>query len=305
MPNQITVVMPAYREKSGQIKQAIESILNQTYKDFNYIIVLDDPDNKELEQLIRAYADKDARISLYINKKNSGCPFSKDRGIRLADTEYVAIMDSDDIARPHRLEKQLQKMESEELDMVASYVTVIDEEGNPLYNMDNLPLAHEKIAGKLRVNNCMPHPTWFMRRKMYMELDGYTDMQGCEDYDFLIRAVNKGYKLGVVDDILLDYRLSTQSISRNNLYKQYLMMLFIQDKYFHHKLPYDRYEDFEKDRYTKEKAEKYSKASVYFEKAIAAKAHHHLGSMLKYMFKVLMSSKEYTIKIFKYIAQEL
>lgn len=52
--------------------------------------------------------------------------------------------------------------------------------------MDNLPLTHEKISEKLKVNNCMPHPTWFMRKEMYIGLDGYADIQGCEDYDFLI-----------------------------------------------------------------------------------------------------------------------
>ena len=72
----------------------------------------------------------------------------------------------------------------------------------------------------------------------YLDLGGYTDMQGCEDYDFLIRAINQGYRLGMVDEILLDYRLSSQSISRNNLYKQYLMLSYIQDKYFKHKHNY-------------------------------------------------------------------
>lgn len=96
--NKISVVMPAYRESPEQIKLAIESILCQTYRDFQYIIILDDQENKEMETLLRSYAKKDARISLYINEKNSGCPFSKDRGIRIADTEYVAIMDSDDVA---------------------------------------------------------------------------------------------------------------------------------------------------------------------------------------------------------------
>lgn len=305
MSNKITVVMPAYREKAEQIKLAIESILNQTFKEFEYIIVLDDPQNEELKMLITEYAAKDSRISLYVNEKNSGCPFSKDRGVRLADTEYVAIMDSDDIAKPHRLEKQLQKIEAERLDMVASYVTVIDEDGMPLYDMNNLPLTGDKIAKKLRVNNCMPHPTWFLKKEMYIDLGGYADIQGCEDYDFLIRAVNKGYKLGVVDDILLEYRLSTQSISRNNLYKQYLMMQYIQDKYFKHKWNYQSCEELIQAKYTDKRANKYARASVYFEKALAAKVQKKLVSMLGYVFKAVFSSKDYAMKIFRYVLQEL
>lgn len=305
MNRKVTVVMPAYHEKEEQIKLAIESILNQTYKDFQYIIILDDPQNKELETLIRAYADKDARISLYINEKNSGCPYSKDRGVRLADSEYVAIMDSDDVAKPYRLEKQLHKIESEELDIIAGYVTVIDEEGRELYKMDNLPVTHEKIAKKMRVNNCMPHPTWFLRKGVYLELGGYSDIQGCEDYDFLLRALSKGYKLGMVNEIVLDYRLSMQSISRNNLYKQYLMLKYLQDMYFKHKSNYSCYEEYEKAKFTEKRADKYAKASVFFEKAIVYKTQNRFFSMCWYVILAICSSREYALKICRYILQEL
>lgn len=66
----ITVVMPAYREKKEQISQAVESIINQNYQNFQYIIVLDDPHNKEMEELLHFYEEKDNRIRLYVNEKN-------------------------------------------------------------------------------------------------------------------------------------------------------------------------------------------------------------------------------------------
>lgn len=301
----ITVVMPAYREKPEQIRHAIESILSQTLREFEYIIILDDPENKDMEKLLRSYAEKDSRISFYINEKNCGCPYSKDRGIRLASTEYIAIMDGDDIAHPERLEMQLKKIENEKLDLVAGYVTVIDEDGKPLYDMVNLPLRHETIAKKLRINNCMPHPTWFLKRNMYLELGGYIDLYGCEDYDFLIRAVNAGYKLGMVDQIVLDYRLSTYSVSRNNLYKQYLMMQFLQDKYYKHRMKHKSFEEFLEIKYTDKKAEKYSKASIYFEKAVSEKSKHAYVQMICDLCKSVMASKEYTVKILKYVMQEI
>lgn len=301
----ITVVMPAYREKKEQISQAIESILKQTYSDFKYIIVLDDPNNEELKALLQQYAEQDKRITLIVNEVNGGCPYSKDKGIRLADTEYVAIMDGDDIAEPIRLEKQLKKMETEQVDIIAAKVAVIDESGKELYKMDNLPLEHEQIAKKMRVNNCMPHPTWFLKKKVYLALNGYADIQGCEDYDFLIRAILAGYRMGMVDEILLKYRLSTQSISRNNLYKQYLMMRYLQDKYYYHKWSYDKYNDFEKAHYTEKKAKKYAKSSVYFEKALSEKSNRKYVGMLKNLMATVLTSKEYTWKLVKYVMQEL
>lgn len=258
-----------------------------------------------MEELLHFYEEKDNRIRLYVNEKNMGCPYSKDRGIRLAQTEYVAIMDSDDVARPDRLERELYALENNQLDLVGAYVSVMDEDGKYLYNMDNLPLTHEKIAKRMRVNNCVPHPTWFMRKKMYINLGGYTDMQGGEDYDFLLRAIEQGYKLGIVDKILLDYRLSTHSISRNNLYKQYLMMKYLQDKHFYHKTKISSYEEYVDEKYSEVKAKRYSDASVFFEQAIAAKAEHNFIRMGILVMKSMFSSKEYAGKIMRYILQEI
>lgn len=303
MSEVVTVVMPVYREKEDQLRIAIESIINQTLQDFRFIIVLDDPDNFQLKEVIESYAKKDSRISLYVNEKNSGCPFSKDRGIRLATTEYIAIMDADDISKPNRLEEQLHKIQNENLDIVAACVRVISDEGVPLYNMDNLPMEHNDIVKKMRVNNCMPHPTWFLRKSAYMELGGYTDMQGCEDYDFLIRAILGGYKLGVLKDILLDYRLSSKSVSRNNLYKQYLMMQYLQDKYYTHRYNYESYDDLYRQKYSDQRAEKYAKAALYFENAVAQKSRHQYFRMTGSLFLMVLSSKDYCMKVLRYVGQ--
>jgi len=306
MANEITVIMPAYREKETQIRQAIESILCQTIKCFDFIIVLDDPENLELEKVIEEYKQKDSRILFYVNEKNVGCPAAKDIGIKKATTKYIAIMDADDIARPYRLEKEMNKIREECLDIVAGCVRVIDDNGKPLYNMDNLPLEHNKIVKKMRVNNCMPHPTWFLKRDVYLSLNGYADMQGCEDYDFLLRAIMAGYRLGTVSDIVLDYRLSSHSVSRNNLYKQYLMMNYIQDKYYHQKrLRYQSYEEYEYAKYDIRQAKKYEKSSIYFEKAMDLHAEKKYVAMIFFLIKSIFSSMEYTKKILKYVIQEL
>ena len=267
----VSVIMPVYREKEGFVRQAIESILNQTLTDFQYIIILDDPDNDELKQVIHEYCKNDSRIHFIVNDRNMGCPLTKNKGILLSTTEYVAIMDADDVSYPDRLETQLKRMEKDEVDFLAGYVEVIDEEDTVLYRMDNLPVKHEDVVKKMRVNNCMPHPAWMLKKRSYLALDGYADIQGCEDYDLLLRAMNAGYKLGNCDRIILKYRLSQQSISRDNLYRQYLMMRYIQDKYFYHKLPYNSYQEYENRKYTPEKAKRYAKAADAFQRALICK----------------------------------
>ena len=129
----ITVVMPVYREKIEHLRMAIESILDQTWRNIQLIIILDDPNNSLLKNVINDYIEKDSRVLLYINEENMGCPYSKDRGIKLAETEYVAIMDADDIARPFRLEKQIHRIVEKQLDIVAGCVRVINDNGDPLY----------------------------------------------------------------------------------------------------------------------------------------------------------------------------
>lgn len=299
----ITVVMPVYREKIEHLRMAIESILDQTWRNIQLIIILDDPNNSLLKNVINDYIEKDSRVLLYINEENMGCPYSKDRGIKLAETEYVAIMDADDIARPFRLEKQIHRIVEKQLDIVAGCVRVINDNGDPLYCMDNLPEVHSDIAKKMKVNNCMPHPTWLMKKEIYINLGGYADMQGCEDYDFLIRAIRGGYRLGTVGEIVLDYRLSEKSVSRNSLYKQYLMMQYLQDKYYRHKDNYQNYEDIYNRKYTEKRAEKYAKASVYFEEALVYKGNSRYFRMLVAMVKVLVNSKDYCVKVLRYVMQ--
>lgn len=297
---QVTVVMPVYREKEEFVRQAIESILNQTLADFKYIIILDDPDNYKLQQVIDEYCSNDERIAFYINDKNMGCPLTKNKGVTLSTTEYVAIMDADDISYHNRLEVQLLRMQNSNIDFLAGYVDVIDEENNVLYTMDKLPIMHEDIVKKMRINNCMPHPAWFFKKKTYMALGGYADIQGCEDYDLLIRAINQGYRLGNCDQLVLRYRLSKQSISRDNLYKQYLMMQYIQDKYFYHRFLYDSYQEYESQKYTDKKAKKYSKAADAFQEALICKKQNKYYDMLKSLSKILVS-KEYIAKIMRYL----
>lgn len=299
----VTVVMPVYRESERHLRLAIESILKQTWRNLILIIILDDPCNDLLKNVIDSYAEADARVVVYVNEKNMGCPYSKDRGIRLADTEYVAIMDADDVSREQRLEKQLHKIVNEGLDIVAGCVRVVDDNGEPLYCMDRLPLRHDDIVKKMNVNNCMPHPTWMLKKNVYIKLGGYADMQGCEDYDFLIRAIKEGYRLGMVGEILLDYRLSPKSVSRNNLYRQYLMMQYLQDMHYTHKHNYKNFDDIYRQKYTEKRAQKYARAALHFENTLMYRSKRMYFRMAASLFMAVTGSGDYCQKILRYIFQ--
>jgi len=108
MDVKVSIVMSVYNAQK-YLDEAIESILNQTYSNFEFIIINDGSTDKSLE-IIENYAKKDSRI-IVINRENKGLIYSLNEGIRKANGKYIARMDADDISLPQRLEKQVEFME--------------------------------------------------------------------------------------------------------------------------------------------------------------------------------------------------
>ena len=107
----VSVIMSTYKEEEIFLRQAIESILDQTYKDFEYIIILDNPDNDLHIKIIEEYTNIDKRIKFYINKKNIGLTASLNKGLELAKGIYICRMDADDISISNRIENQKKYLE--------------------------------------------------------------------------------------------------------------------------------------------------------------------------------------------------
>jgi len=107
----VSVLTPIYNTKPQYLRECIESILNQTFKDFEFLILNDSPDNKEIEKIVKDYASKDKRIKYYKNDKNMGIAKSRNKLLDLASGEYIAVFDHDDISLPERLEKQVKYLD--------------------------------------------------------------------------------------------------------------------------------------------------------------------------------------------------
>ena len=299
----VSVVMAAYKEKDTYIRKAIESILNQSYRNFEFIIILDNPENKGLEEIIREYEGKDKRIKFLINEKNMGAHDTRNRAIRHSRGKYIAIMDADDISLKDRLMLQVTAMEERSVDAISGFVEVVDENENLIYAMDRLPEKTEDINRKMKINDCMPHPALMVRKDVYEKLGGYNKVPyGCEDYEFLLRASLKGYKLYNIPKIILKYRMTMSSLSRNHLYQQYLMMRYCQIKYFEGKELGD-YENFVKQYYTPERAEKYSRAAGYFTEGVRALTQKRYFRMAGMCLKAFVLSPDYRKKMFRYVLQ--
>ena len=125
---EVSVIMATYKEPENQLRRSIESILNQTYKAFEYIIILDNPDNSDHIRIIKEYQQKDNRIQFHINEKNQGLTYSLNRGLSYANGKYICRMDADDISVPERLQWQKEYLEKCNVDLIGGITQVIDEE---------------------------------------------------------------------------------------------------------------------------------------------------------------------------------
>ena len=232
----VSIIMSTYKEEEIFLRQAIESILNQSYKDFEYIIILDNPDNNLHIRIIKEYANLDKRIKFYVNEKNMGLTASLNKGLGLAKGKYICRMDADDISINKRIENQKRYLEENNYDLIGGISQMIDENGKSIYSIKKVPTNMDKIKKALRYNQIISHPTWFGKKEVFEKLNGYRNMPLCEDYDFTLRAVLNGYKISNIDETVLKYRMTSSSISRSNLYEQYLFARFITKKYSKNKI---------------------------------------------------------------------
>lgn len=224
----ISIIMSTYNEKIEWIKESIESILNQTYKDFEFLITIDKPENGELIKLVQEYAQKDARINVIINKENKGLIWSLNNMLSIAKGEYIARMDADDISLPERLEKQLNYIEEKNVDFIGS--NTINFNDNNTYKT-SLFLNDYDIKENLYNGAFIPHPTWFVKKEVYIELKGYRNIYAAEDYDFFLRAIKHGFLVSNIKEPLLKYRMNLNGISKSNALKQKLTSKYLLDNF--------------------------------------------------------------------------
>ncbi|MDR1571203.1 MAG: glycosyltransferase [Clostridiales Family XIII bacterium] len=213
----VSVVMPAYNETVPMISEAIDSILGQTYTDFEFVIVLDNAENPEMESVVRGYADADSRIKVLKNEKNLGISESLNRGIAASSGDYIARMDADDVAFPDRIEKQLKYVMETGASLVASDVVTIDGQGAPIDMGKVLRRGSYELGDVLRHTNAVTHPTVMMSRDALNGLGGYRRMIASEDYDLWLRFLSGGHPMRVVSEPLLYYRHREGSLTKNHM----------------------------------------------------------------------------------------
>lgn len=194
----ISVVMPAYNA-SRFIGEAIDSVLNQTFTDFEFIII-DDCSTDDTWKIISGYKDK--RIRAFRNKGNSGVTVSLNAGLKHARGTYIARMDADDISLAKRFEKQVKVLE-EGYDVVGCSLVFIDfngkRVGSRVYSND--------ISKVIRIESPLAHPSVMFKRSFLDRVGVYDERYtASQDYDLWIRFYMNGAKTHNLSSKLLLYR---------------------------------------------------------------------------------------------------
>ncbi|HEX8323968.1 MAG TPA: glycosyltransferase [Tepidisphaeraceae bacterium] len=201
----ISVIMSVY---NGQeyLAEAMDSVLNQTFSDFEFVII-DDGSTDRSVAMLEAYAKKDSRI-VFKARENRGLPATLNEGARMARGEYLARMDPDDVCRPERFAVQLAFMrEHPDVACVGSRVTLIDPYGVP-YNDSDHPLTHEEIDAMLTAGNgwAIVHPSAFMRKAALEKAGWYNEKyRTSQDFELWLRMAEIG-RLANVPQHLVMYR---------------------------------------------------------------------------------------------------
>ena len=297
----ISIIMSTYKEEENLLRESIESLLNQTYKDFEFIIILDFPDNNLHKRIIEEYSKIDNRIRFFVNEKNLGLTGSLNRGLSLAKGEYIARMDADDISLPYRLERQLEYIKKNQYDLIGGITQMIDEDGNSIYSIQKVPTDFNKIKKALRYGQCIAHPTWLGKKEVFDCLNGYRNIPLCEDFDFTLRVVLNGFKISNLNETVLKYRMTKNSISRNNLYDQYLYMKYITNEYSNGNIAsVENAKEYVKSHLNKKNSEKYLEANVIFNRMLQEMTDKKIIGFTIDGFKLLFTSKYYLDKIYRF-----
>lgn len=209
---EISVIMPVHNGEK-YLAEAIDSILNQSFIDFEFIII-DDGSTDHTIDIVRKYDDP--RIILIINEYNLGIAKSINKGINLARGKYIARMDCDDISLPERLVKQITFLEKNpSICVVACRAGLIDSNGNDLRMCLSEPQTIEEIKTQLPRINCIVHPSVMIRAdvaKTYQYNEKMvTKRRDYEDYELWLRLISDNHKIAKSSEILIKHRMHSES----------------------------------------------------------------------------------------------
>lgn len=208
----VSIIMAAYNAEKT-IELAIESVLNQTYSNFE-LLVINDCSKDGTAKLVEDFSAKDNRVRLISNEKNSGVSFTRKHCLVEANGSWIAILDSDDAWAPEKLEKQIELQNRTNADLLFTGSAFMDSEGRPIDWYLHAPA--EATYRQLLKQNVLSNSSALVRKELYAKHYAVGDGMH-EDFAIWLSILKDGKKAYGVDEPLLIYRIAKSSKSGNKI----------------------------------------------------------------------------------------
>ncbi|MFH7766055.1 glycosyltransferase family 2 protein [Acinetobacter sp. BSP-28] len=296
----ISIVIPVFNVEK-YVEKSILSIVNQTYKNLQ-IIVVDDYSTDQTFKIVEELAKIDSRILVLRNNVNSKIVKTLNLGLKYAVGDYIARMDGDDISSPERIEKQLDFLiNNPEYSLVGSHVYTINENDKVIGKLE-LPNNFFKIKKIIKYSSPVLH-IWLAKAEVYKKLNGYREIPGAEDYDFLLRMYSKGMLFTNIDSYEYSVRIRNGNTTSTIGFNQRLMSNYVIELYnMRKKSQFDNYslENVKNYIVNHEKYKvNFDKSNEFLRIAFMAKAQKNFFKMSVFIFLSIFKSKfqfQYLVK---------
>lgn len=302
----VSVLMPVYNGESF-LKEAIDSIIQQTYTDWE-LVIINDGSIDGSGQIVRSYTD--TRIKYHINESNLGLIATLNKGISICKGQYIARMDADDISEPNRIEKQIEFLDkNSDYALCGCQAKIIDNDGNTKSSILNM-YDNEYLQINLLFSVPFIHPGVTIRASVLKENHYSTDYKHAEDYDLWCK-IAKNHKIHNLPDFLLKYRWHTQNVSVvytdiQNETKEKIIIRQLEnigvsptlEELFLHEVTFKQYES--KEKFEREPFDQYTELSDWFLKLINANKNsnrYNNNAFIAYLWSrwivICLAQKEY------------
>jgi glycosyltransferase involved in cell wall biosynthesis len=237
----VSIILPTYNG-AKYIKRAIDSVLSQSFSDWE-LLIIDDGSTDNTEEIIKEYTKKDYRIIYLKNEKNLGIQKTLNRGLRLAKGEYIARIDDDDIwIDKDKLKKQVDFLDKNpEYVLVATRVIYKDENGIEIKKSPSTE-TNKEIQEVIFSRCCFTHSAVVFRKNIILSLGGYSEdekVKHSEDYDLWLRVCSSEYKTYILPGFSIVYTIRINNVTSTNRITQIkndiMFYRLYKDKYNGHK----------------------------------------------------------------------
>lgn len=212
-----SVLISVYKkEKAEYLKRALQSVINQTLKPTEIVIVKDGPLTKELDDCIEDFQKQNSKLFKILSfKENRGLGLALRDGVKACKYEYIARMDSDDISKPDRFEKQFNYLQKHpETALLGTWITEFSKDENKPDTVTKLPCTHQEIIKFAKRRNPFRHVTVVLKKSAVIQSGNYRDFLWFEDYDLFVRILQKGYFTANIPEYLVNVKADKDMFAR-------------------------------------------------------------------------------------------